>query len=206
MPDVSSLFVGVDLDYTLFDTDNFFYGAVLPLLIHTFPQMGTNESFKSQMEQYRQSHGPATSYDLFHHLQDLKIDTSAAEELIRTTVSGNQYLLPGAEAFIHLQQQRRHNLQIITVGGMRFQTLKIQAVPALEGIESHIIQESKGHFIAHSFPKAHGYMLDDTKIEGLPDTISQLHIQSHKSNHGSEAFQYDSLLQVLEQGPAELLK
>ena len=204
MADETALFVGIDLDYTTFATDKFFYDGVLPLLAQKYPDQVRPDDFIHDMEKYRIQHGPAVSYDLFEQIADLGLDSDTVEQLIISTLGSTDiYLLPGAKDFIARQHQKQHDVQLITIGGERFQQLKITCSPALLGLPPHIIMEPKGPYIAQAFPDARGYMIDDYVLEGLPPAISPLYVSTGKRQDlPNDA--YENLVDLLARGPADL--
>jgi len=201
----NTLFVGLDLDYTAFATDKFFYEAVVPLLARTYPDLIQAESFIADMAKFRVTHGPAVSYNLFDQTSQLGLDIDEVERLILDDLgSSDAYLLPGVKEFVALQRQKNHDLQLISIGGDRFQKLKVACSPALAGLDLHVIMEPKGAFIAQTFAHRRGFMIDDTILHGLPETILPLYVRTGK-NQDLPDTAFATIADLLAHGPIELV-
>jgi hypothetical protein len=162
----------VDFDRTLFQTD-----ALFPLLWDTvgelYPQADIQTAKNEVGKWYEIIEGDYKHYLFPQHLLHVTgANFDQAEPLLLERLSKHDFTYPDVGVINHWPA-KGYDVRILTFGGEPFQKFKLKLTPQF--IEPRdIILEPKGTFLAHHYPDAAGFMVDDKRNPGMPATIKEV--------------------------------
>lgn len=155
----------LDFDRTTFDSNRFYIDA-LAVLERRF---GVNaRQMAADYTQHCEWRNGIRFYDLLSHTEALGIAGEIAGKVISDGLAGRNYVYDDVVPFLAFVQTRASRVEIVTHGLPRFQELKRRLAPAISLLPFHPIVVPKADFIAETYPGAHGLMIDDKMVEGLP--------------------------------------
>ena len=163
----------LDMDRTLLNTNEFvqaFWRAV-----EKYYRIN-HEHAIAEMPKYYHDMGELRYHDLYLQLSELfGLDPDEVIATIRPDLATQDFLYADVKPILALQKHD-FELRIITFGEQWFQQCKLSFLPALDHLPRDIILESKGAFLARTYPQAEGWMIDDKRNPHLPPNVQEVYL------------------------------
>jgi hypothetical protein len=166
--------VFVDLDRTLFDTNQFMV-AVWEAVGQLYPNVDI------LYETSRIGKWYAHVGDLKHYLFPKHFAHATggvfqdAVPALHSLLQHEQFAFPDATA-VKTWQAKGYEVRILSFGATDLQQFKLSLIPAFDEPRD-IILEAKGPYLAKHYPGAVGVMVDDKRNSSLPPNIKEVWLQ-----------------------------
>ena len=170
----------IDLDRTLFHTDMFKTDLVAALA--TLSHMDVEELYET-LADARQGSGLTSSVHLTHVVHTTGTGLGAVTQTL--TSLGHDYLYPDGVKLLDKLDSAGADVVILTYGEAAMQTLKLALCPRLAPYTAHIVLGRKNAYIANSWPRRFGTLIDDKQGQELPNNWNEITIRrgAEKTQH-----------------------
>jgi len=164
----------LDLDQTLFDTPTFMADIRSVSERHfAIPVQQMYDTYPN----FRVHHNGMDHYDFFRHMKSFGVQPNEVEDLLHEELAGNTYTYSDVPDFVNFVRNKTDDVSVLTYGEPCFQTLKYQLAPALASLAFKDVLMPKGDYLQEQFQKVHGMLIDDKKVERLPEGIRHVWLQ-----------------------------
>lgn len=198
MTSVSSTPIYIDLDRTLYQTDQL--PAIIEQLARLYPDID-REVFLNECSQYYVESGGQYYHDMSAQLEHYGLEPTAVYQQLRSSsIADNRLLFPGGEALAGWLKQRG-NVSILTYGADDYQRAKAALCPALDDLPIITLREDKAAWLRREVGEKRALMIDDKPIGSeLPENIAfvQVSLEGKARQSGSHWPVLGSLGAVLE--------
>lgn len=172
----------LDFDRTLFKTEDYWQDFALALARASGQPDGY---FMSAYDSFLQGEGrlQMVNYDQILAVTGVS-EQHIADELARIA-AGKSYLYnDGLRLLEDLQKIPEYEVEIVTFGDDRYQSLKIGLVPEIQNLPINIIQSLKNRFIEAKYVGRRGMLVDDKPEQNLPTGWAEITLnkQANRQN------------------------
>jgi hypothetical protein len=168
---MSRRIIFVDLDRTIFDTNQFMVS-----LWEAASQLYPNTDVVYEVSRIREWYRAVGDLQYYLFDQHLHHATGAAFEKIapelRRRLQHEQFAFPDTAA-ITSWAAHGYDVRILSFGAQDFQAFKLSLIPQFDQPRD-IILEAKGAFITEHFPGVTGFMVDDKRNLSLPAGVREV--------------------------------
>lgn len=165
--------VFLDLDKTIFNTDLFWLNAVGALNSIVAKEYIANNLANQYSGFYKDgSHYTDFSSLLRHNNVDIKSITNKIKEMN----PNSDYLLTDALGLLKYLDKHEYMVQILTIGDIDYQKLKVSFCPYIQKYKLDIINYAKNKFINKNYKKTPGVLIDDKPNQRLMPNWYEIYI------------------------------
>jgi phosphoglycolate phosphatase-like HAD superfamily hydrolase len=175
----------LDLDRTLFDTARFmpamWQAIAAQYSLNYEHQMALVPHFYRAMGDYRY-------YDLKVHLQDLGMDAEEVIDKVTPVLQKQDFIFPDVSELKEWQKRPDYEIRVLTFGPEWVQSFKLRFAPEIAQLPLDMILEPKNEFIARTYPRQGGLLVDDKRNPQLPPSFKEVWLnRDHTMQNAQES-------------------
>jgi hypothetical protein len=180
------------MDRTLLDTNRFMLDMFE--VIGEYCGMAPGKVMESHRE-FWVTLGELRHYDFFAHMRTLGLGADEAENVVKQKLGEQDYCYSDVADFLRFLEDKTDRWLVLTHGERRYQYLKFCLCRELAALPFQDVLTPKAEWIRKEFGDKAGILIDDKKVENLPDGFRHVWLQRQSPATHSGDF-YTSLTEI----------